>query len=129
MLNQESNNENLDNITEAFENTLNSPGWIALDKAANTFGNWAEVYSTIGDAIKMVEQNERRKKKRSKEIEKAKKMKTDNVNYYSDLNAILGRTLSNLELLKQRISVRFPKCREYSSKSADVSDSMNCYTF
>ncbi len=127
-LNQESSNEHLNNITDAFENTFNSLGWISLDSAANTLGNWADVYSTIGDAIKMVEESERRKKKRSEELEETKKMETDKANYYSDLKVTLDRALSNLLLLKQRIRVRFPKCREHTSKS-DVSNDKNCYIF
>lgn len=110
----------LNNITTAFQDTVVSSGWLAMDSFITTIADTLDIYHALGRGIRSYLWA--RKVAEEAVDFKAKTEKT--AQYRDRLKATLKRVVSTVGVLKKKIQLRFPK-HEEEAMTAGIS-LINC---
>lgn len=123
ILNSNSSIESLNTFTEAFQYTLNSPGWAAVDMLINTMGNSMTIYDIIAGSIERTSNFIRQKQE---DREKAMKdADTSEDDFREELTTNLKQVVSQLTSLNKRMKCHFSSLAgggDDGKSGADCSD-------
>lgn len=114
----------LNNITAAFQDTVSSPGWLAMDTFVATISDTLNFYSTIGRGIRREEKRHLWARKVSEEAAEFEEKSEKMAHYRDRLKTTLKRVVFTVGVLKKKIQLRFPKHGK-ESKTAEIHHS-NC---
>lgn len=104
VFNQNSSSPSWNNITEAFDNLVLSPGAVAIDIFATTIGKSSSLYETIGDAVERAISRHQYKQRRMANALNKEKREAFEEAFQEDMEVALERIVGQLDYLNMQLN-------------------------
>ena len=124
ILNSNTSIESLNNLTTSFDETVNSPGWTALDTFINTVGNSFATYDAVGNGIQRYIDRSRRKK--AKKQDKRDEKEDEEEEIIEEIKSSGDDITSNLASIEMKLKCRLLKLATKRKKGLGLVPLVGC---